>query len=34
MTEVDDDESSTLDFYEFVKVAEIIQRKTGKVSNV
>lgn len=29
MAEVDDDQSSTLDFYEFVKVAVIILKKTG-----
>ena len=31
MAEVDDDKSSTLDFYEFLKVAVIILKKTGKV---
>ena len=30
MAEVDDDKSSTLDFYEFLKVAVIILKKTGK----
>jgi len=29
MSEVDDDQSSTLDFYEFVKVATIILTKKG-----
>jgi len=32
MAEVDDDQSSTLDFYEFLKVAVIISKKTGKAS--
>lgn len=30
MAEVDDDQSSTLDFYEYLKVSVLIIQKTGK----
>ena len=31
MDEIDDDQSHTLDFFEFVKVAVILLKKTGNV---
>jgi len=34
MAEVDDDQSSTLDFYEYLKVSVIIAKKSGQCSAI